>query len=443
MGFRRRDFMKWGLLQTAFLSLASRAKAEVEQVSKVVYRTGPSILQGATDDTMTQFSILQDVKITYEIFVTDSKGRIYLPDDIRSVNFGNHPKKISKAYFSGLFPNEVFQLKLRDLKTQQIVDTRNFQTLDMTKTSLKFALCSCLKENYHEAEIWKNLISQKPDVIFFVGDTVYADKGAPKDGADATHLWKRFCEARAVLEIYYSKNLIPILATWDDHDFGLNNSNRFNYAYGKESRWNFLQFFAQEESHCRILKRGPGISSAFQYNDQLFLLLDNRSFRDRNGSRDRYAHWGQEQEVWMLDLMRKNAGPTWLMSGSQLFPSAPFKPSLSRDHVGQYTGFLRELKTTPSKVVFISGDVHFSEISVIDTTEIGYRSYELTSSSMHSNGIPGAPGIVPNKRRLMGASAGERNYIMVDATSKGLGSAFTATSYSVDGNIYFKRNLEV
>ncbi|MBC7372256.1 MAG: alkaline phosphatase D family protein [Bdellovibrionaceae bacterium] len=443
MGFRRRDFIKWGLLQTAVLTLAGRAKAEAEKITKIVFKTGPSILQGATDETRTQFSILQDVKTNYEIFVTDTKGRIYPPDEVRPVIFSTHPKKISKVYFSGLFPNEVFQLKLRDVKTQQIADTREFQTLDLTKTTLKFALCSCLKESYHEAEIWKNMVLQKPDVIFFVGDTVYADKGAPKDGADPTHLWKRFCEARTVLEIYYSKKLIPILATWDDHDFGLNDSNRFTYPYIQESQWNFQQFFAQEESHCRFIKRGPGISTAFQYNEQLFLLLDNRTFRDRNGSRDRYAHWGQEQESWMLELMRKNSGPTWLMTGSQVFPSAPFKPSLSRDHVGQFAGFMKELKTTPSKVVFVSGDVHFSEISLIDTPEVGYRTYELTSSAVHSNGIPGAPGVIPNKRRLMGASIGDRNYIMVDSTAKGLGSTFSATCYSVSGKIYFKRNLEV
>jgi alkaline phosphatase D len=447
VGFRRRDFMKWGLAQAVIVGGASRAKGQnesEEKVAKAPLRTGPSILQGATDDSKTQFSILQDATAIYDISVTDLKGRIWTADKMEPVTFEKHPKKLVKIYFSNLYPNEIFYLVLRDSATQKLVDVREFSTLDLNKVSLKFALCSCMKDNFHEPAIWKNMVLEKPDILFFVGDAVYADKGSTgKHGADPAHLWKKFCDARNTLEIYYSHQLIPILATWDDHDFGLNDGNCRDYPYVKESQWNFLQFFAQEESHCRLLKRGPGVSSAFQFRDQLFLLMDNRTFREKNGSTDRYAHWGKDQELWMLDLMRQNSGSTWIMTGSQVFPSLPLKASLSRDHKAQYAGVMRELKTIPSKAIFVSGDVHYTEISLVDPQDIGYRTYELTSSSVHSNGIPGAPTVMPNSRRMQGTGVGARNYILVEAQSQGHGSVFTATAYGVDGKAHFHRVLEV
>ncbi|MGZ3804089.1 MAG: hypothetical protein ACXVB4_07770 [Pseudobdellovibrionaceae bacterium] len=439
MKTKRRDFLKLGLSQALALGITQKSDAHVPLVQR---RQGPSILQGATDDTKTQFNILSD-NIELDIFVTNSQGQKWLPDQSQSITFPDHPKKITKVFFSQLLPNETFFLNLLDLQTQQAIDVREFQTLDLNKSSLRFAICSCMRDREHDPNIWINMFKNKPDMLFFIGDSVYADEGVSGgDGADPSDLWKRFCEARTTLEVYYSKKLIPIFATWDDHDFGLNNGTSRTYSYVKESQINFLNFFAQDESHCGFLTRGPGVSSALKFRNHLFVLLDDRSYRENPGSEERYAHWGQEQEEWMLNLMRQNPGPSWLMNGSQYFPSAPWKESVSGDHPVQFSGFLKELQSLSAKVIFVSGDVHYSEISHIEPAAIGYDTFELTSSSIHSRFILGSPDFISNDRRVAGT--GGRNYILVDTSStfeKTL--SFKATSYAADNNVKFQMDLEV
>ncbi|MGZ3772078.1 MAG: alkaline phosphatase D family protein [Pseudobdellovibrionaceae bacterium] len=429
----RREFLKFGLLQT--LNLLFQSSASAKQPTQIQRREGPSILQGATDDTKTQFNILTDDN-DFEIYVANGEGKKWFPDSIQPISFPNHHKKITKVFFSNLIPREIYFLNLYDKNTKQIIDVREFQTLDLQKSSLRFAICSCMKDKEHDPDIWINMVKNKPDVLFFIGDAVYADKDAPSEGVTPAHLWNKFCEARNTLEIYYSKRLIPIFATWDDHDFGMNDGNCHQFAYVKESQTNFLSFFAQDESHCNILKRGPGVSSAVKLRNHLFILLDDRSYRDIAGSKSRYAHWGAEQELWMYNLIQQNTSPTWLMNGSQFFPSVVWKESVSRCHPVQFREFLKTLKSFTNKVIFVSGDVHYSEISRIEPEILGYETFELTSSSIHSRNIPGSPGIIPNRRRIVGT--GKKNYILIDSEIRNETNSFTATCLTNNNDTKFK-----
>lgn len=440
MKIDRRDLLKLGMANLLMLAMPKVASGSAPELAPVLMQKGPSILQGATDETKTQFSIMVDSQIRCDVFVTDKSGKIWKVDKTDTITHAGQPKKVLRVYFSDLDENGIYLLNVVNLETNELLDKREFKMLKRNRTSFRFAICSCMHDKNHEAAIWKDIVAKKPDVIFFVGDIVYADTGI-KGAANPTHLWKRFSEARQTLDIYFSYRLIPILATWDDHDFGLNNSNSETYPYVKESQKNFLSFFAQEESHCRLLKRGPGVSSAFQWNTQLFLLLDDRSYRKPKNSENRYAHWGREQEEWMLGLIAKNNGPSWIMNGSQFFPKALFQESLSSQHPVQFKGFLSELKKLSSKVIFVSGDVHYSEVSRIEKKALGYETYEITSSSIHSIGMPGAPDIMPNPRRITGTGA--RNYIMVDAQAVGTGVKMLVTSYSSEGRDLFGLALSV
>jgi alkaline phosphatase D len=442
MKLLRRDFLKWSLGQVVVPTLISTvAKNARAGDGPVKMHETPSILQGATDDTKTQFSVVHEAALKLHFTVTDSQGRVWEPDETRELRFEAHPRQITKLFFSDLHPNEVFYLNLFD-ESGRLSEQREFQTLDLAKPNLRFALCSCMNEMEHDPEIWRHMVAQNPDVLFFLGDSVYADIGIPEDvPANPAHLWKRFCEVRATLEIYYSKKLIPIFATWDDHDFGWNDANSINYPFVAESKKNFESFFAQDESHCRVLNKGPGVSSAVRLGGQLFLLLDSRSFRLPRDSEDRYAEWGRSQEEWMLNQMRQTPGPVWMVNGGQIVPSMIFKESVSRSHRGQYLGILDELQRLESRVIFVSGDVHYSEISELESEILGYPSYELTSSGVHSKAFEGTPGLIFNKRRI--ESTGQCNYLLVDSQTKGRGVHFHVSSRSVQGRVLFQRTLRV
>ncbi|MGZ3768240.1 MAG: alkaline phosphatase D family protein [Bdellovibrio sp.] len=433
----RRDFIKLGLLQAIALGASQATNAKG---SKVKRRNGPSILQGATDETNTQFNILTD-DYSFEVQVTNDRGEIWLPDDVKKISFTKHPKVITKVFFSKLRSNENYYLILKDSENKEIIDTRTFTTLDINKADLRFAICSCMKDTEHDSAIWRNMVKNEPDILFFIGDAVYVDHDVPKGGVTPAHLWRRFCEARNTLDIYYSKKLIPIFATWDDHDFGINDGNSLSFPYVKESQMNFLSFFSQDPSHCQLLQKGPGVSNALTIKNHLFILLDDRSFRHGRGSNDRYAHWGKEQEEWFIGLINNHAGTTWLMNGSQFFPVVPWKESVAGEHKNQFSALIDQLKSASSRTVFISGDVHFSEISRIEPAMLGYETYELTSSSIHSKNIPGVPDIFKNPRRIAGTA--KRNYIMVESKLDEQNAPFRAISYSFDNQIMFRMNLKV
>jgi alkaline phosphatase D len=437
----RRDLLKLGVVQSFLGALPARAENFDEIISKK--KSSPSVMQGATDNSKTQFSILFDAIVKLNIFATDSHGNLKLPDKIQEPVHRGYFKRITKSYFSGLDANENYTLHLVDSDTKETVDKRQFKTLDLNKPNLSFAICSCMDELFYSPQIWNTLSQQDPDIIFFIGDFVYADRGTSKSGADPDHLFKRFSDARQTLEIFFMKKLVPILATWDDHDFGLNDGNCENYPYVMESQKNFLDFFAQDESHCELLQTGPGISSAFQFGSQLFFLMDDRSFRRPKGSKDRFAHWGQDQEKWMLDLAKKNEGPVWLLNGSQIFPSdgGNAGESVAVDHRNQFKGLIEEIRSINSKFIFVSGDVHYSEISKIEKSLVGYETFELTSSSVHTISFPGTPDRVPNTRRI--AVADGRNFLFVEANPVQLGAKINAKSISKSGKVMFHKRLEV
>jgi alkaline phosphatase D len=438
MELGRRDFLKLGVAQ----ALLPRFPASAQQTAfQVVRKNTPSVMQGATDDTKTQFSVLHNVTEKMSFSVTDPTGRTWDPDRAVLKTYKNHPKALTKIYFSGLQPNVDYTLHIMDAVNGQTIETRVFTTLDLNSPHLKIAICSCMDDTRHEPQIWNDLLSKRPDLIFFVGDSVYADKfAAGSIGATPDDLWSRFSEARATLEIYFAKKLIPVFATWDDHDFGRNNAG-IGYGYVRESQENFRTFYAQETSHCSLLSRGPGISQVLRMAKQQFIFLDCRSFRDFNGSKARFAHWGQVQEEWALNRISEFAGTSWLINGSQFFPRSLSGESVSQSHPVNLSATLRELKRIQKRIVFVSGDVHYTELSRIEESILGFETFEITSSSIHSRNPPGFPFLMPNPRRI--ASVGARNYVLVKTKSNGAGADFEITSHSSQGLTHFQKNFRI
>lgn len=447
----RRRFLKLGLFSSVVAALPQKGKTKTNSKDRFWPIGGDndsnefhdiSILQGATDENNTQFSVLHSEDNRLHFYSTDSSGKVHLPDLVETYTHGEQSTVVSKIYFSGLQAHEDYRLILEDSEGS-LVDERFFKTLSVLNRNLRFALASCMDDENHDPDIWSDMVENNPDVIFFVGDSVYADRmrgSEERRSADPDQLWLRFSQARQTLEIFQSKKLIPVIAVWDDHDFGRNDTGK-DYPYVKESQKNFFSFFAQEESHCRFLTRGPGVGSAFQYNNQLFLLLDGRSFRETGHSSKRYAHWGEEQEKWALNLIDQHDGFVWVMTGTQIFPSMIFKESVSKHHANNLNGFLDELKGRGTRAGFISGDVHFSEISEIEDDFLGYRTYEFTSSSIHSTTFPGIPGIIPNKRRI--ESTGKRNYLLMDTEYDGATMNIHVVSHSEKNRSNFERELSI
>jgi hypothetical protein len=60
----------------------------------------------------------------------------------------------------------------------------------------------------------------------------------------------------------------------------------------------------------------------------------------------------------------------------------------------------RKMAATGAKIVFFSGDIHFTEVSRVPATNLGYETREITSSAMHSDSIPILHWALKNPERL-------------------------------------------
>ncbi|HEX4923210.1 MAG TPA: alkaline phosphatase D family protein [Bdellovibrionales bacterium] len=436
MRLGRRELLKLGVANAVLAGVPLNAKSEG---LLAIRRAGPSVLQGATDETRAQFSIAHDAGLPLNVYAVKADGSMLKPDAIYTHGFQGHNTIVTKVYVSGLALGQDYKLVLAHKQTGALIETRLFRALNLSKPNFRVGICSCMDDYRHDAQIWNDLAASAPDILFFIGDAVYADRKVTGP-ADPAELWRRFCDARATLEFYFLKRLIPVLATWDDHDFGHNNSGK-EYPFVAESQKNFHIFFAQDEGHSALAARGPGVSQALRLGGQQFILADCRSYRLPKGSTDRFAHWGREQETWILDLVRSHAGPSWVMNGSQIFPQTSFRETMARQHAANLAGFVAELKELKKKVVFASGDVHYSEISRIKSEVLGYETYEITSSAVHSIAPPGFPATALNSMRIVGTSA--NNFIVADTSAASGRLELNVTSLGKNAKVRFNQKLSV
>lgn len=438
--FERRHFLKSVAFQSAIL-LSSRTGQSETVERKEVPRKTLSILQGMTDEESTEISVLFNKSQNLKFVVTDDDGNLVQTAKILEASRPNHPSQMVHLGVWGLSIGKAYTLSCLDALTGSLVDRREFRALDMRQPNLRMALCSCMNDARHEPTIWRSLLAQAPQVVLFLGDSVYADDGISSGVATPNHLWKRFCEARQILEIYHLPKLIPTLATWDDHDFGMDDSNSVDYPYVSESQQNFQWFFPQSGQLTRKLEQGPGISRALYLSGHLVFLMDDRSFRRPPDEKSPVGHWGHEQEEWLFEKIKAHQGPVIICNGSQLFPQMVFKESFSGDHGAQFVRIIQRLREAGNPTFFASGDVHFSEVSKIESSFLGYSTYEITSSSIHSATFPGILEIVNNKRRVAGTS--KRNFVMIESRAAIDGARSKATSIGQNGQKLFERDISV
>ena len=276
----------------------------------------------------------------------------------------------------------------------------------------KIAFGSCASEK-HPLPIFYNVVKHKPDLFIFLGDNIYGDT---KNMDSLKKKYKLLGNKKSFINL---KDKVPILATWDDHDYGWNDVGKL-YEYKEESKEIFLQFFDEPASSQRRKHKGIYHSHIKKYgNNKLqIILLDGRTFRDDlkpyNGEYDndkRYGFYkkdyaphldtlptllGKQQWIWLENELKKPADVRIICTGTQF--------GIEWNGYEGWSNFPNERKrmvelikrTKANGVLFISGDVHYSEISKVDTTF--YPLYDFTSSGLSSTWHFATP----NKNRIEG-----------------------------------------
>lgn len=433
MSFSTARILVVGVLSLTFFTGAQNLRAQA---------TGEplAVLQGLTDETTTQIAVVVPADETFQYQLSaENLPAVTLSVERKSRADSNFAVDQVKA--QGLRSGTWYDLRILDARGN-IRDVRQLRSLELNRTQVKFAFASCVNDNFEAAGTWVQLSKDRPELLFMIGDNVYADHlGMIKRRmADPAQLWQRYVETWNTIELFKMKRLIPTLATWDDHDYGTNNGDR-NYPFRVESLEIMMTFFAQDSRQSEVLIPGPGAASLFRAFGQNFYLLDARSFRTEQGANES-THWGRDQENWLFEQTKLHPEPSWIFNGSQFFGAYNGQESVEGEHFESLERLRRELKKRSQVFVFGSGDVHFSEVMEIEKEFAGYPTLELTSSSVNGLYVRWMDRALSNPRRLF--SDASHNYILVDSTVTPKGLVLKASSRGASDrtNFELERRIE-
>jgi hypothetical protein len=402
------------------------------------------VMQSVTSAEQARFVVQAPEESSLHYYVVGWGGVKKL--DAKSIRHPGFQQRIDQVEALGLKTGEYYELVIVD-QNARLWDRRKFKALDLKKKKARLALVSCLDDHFEEQQkvMWPALLEDKPDVILMIGDNVYADwsDGKRTPVSDAAQLWRRYSETRSRLDLFKADPLVPVFATWDDHDYGKNDSDR-TWALKDAATSTFFAFFDQQRP-APGFERGPGVASWWRAFGVQIALLDDRSFRSPNGEDlPDQTHFGVDQELWLKEGLAAASVPVLLASGDQFFGGYHKFESFERNHNRNFKSQLaRWRKVSANPIVFLSGDRHLTEINKVPKEHLGYPTFEITSSGIHSKTFPDQYKSDPNPTMLVG-KAGEYNYTVfeiVSATAKSL--ELDVKSFGLNKAVLYQQTLTV
>jgi alkaline phosphatase D len=253
-------------------------------------------------------------------------------------------------------------------------------------------------------EIFKPMTEEKPEIMIWLGDNMYTREA---DWYSRTGFNYRYTHTRSLPEAQQIYSQSINLATWDDHDYGPNNSDRS--FRDKDIALSVFSSFWANPSYGLYDDRG--IYTRYVYGDIEFILLDNRYHRTPNKTKTEKRTWlGEKQKQWFKDVLSNSEAPYKIVClGGQFLTtseSGETYSGLAKEERKEIIDYIDDNQI--KGVVFLTGDRHFTELSKI-TTASGIDIWDYTSSPItsgaYSNGCE-----ENNSNRVEGTCFTDRNY---------------------------------
>jgi alkaline phosphatase D len=314
-------------------------------------------------------------------------------------------------------------------------------------SKIAFGSCAAPFTQPGEMDIFSTIHSKDPDLYIGIGDNMYADV----EGLEGVPFYNVFIDFNYLLlnnDPHFRKlrRDVPIIATWDDHDYGKNNGG-VEFQYKDASKQSFMEFYGisdDSEMHLR-----DGIYDAYYYGEAdhrlQVLLLDTRWNLDvispepispTNNSEKEIL--GEAQWEWLERELRKPASVRIIGSSTQ-FGIEPNGYESWANYPHEMDRMFDLIRQVDSEgVIFISGDVHYSEISRREMDGL-YPIYDFTASGLtHAEGAA-----KPNEYRV-GDAYVHRNFGMLEIEWNSQPVTITYNIYDVDGVVVnsFSINLD-
>lgn len=250
--------------------------------------------------------------------------------------------------------------------------------------------------------VFETINKLQPDFMLWVGDNAYTREGDWNTRSGFQH---RYTHTRSLKEMQALLGNTHHYATWDDHDYGPNDSDR-GFANKQIASETFFNFWPTLPG--KPLGEGP-VCQTFQWNDCQFFMLDDRWFRAPNNDKDSTRpYFGEAQINWLIDaLTYSKANFKFICSGGQIINPARTKENYAIFPVERRQLLDRITKAEITGVFFITGDRHHTELSKLNRPGT-YPLYDLTTSPLTSG--THNPGNEGNYLRVPGTLYTGRNF---------------------------------
>ena len=312
----------------------------------------------------------------------------------------------------------------------------------------RIAFGSCAKQTKPQP-ILKTIVQHEPDLFIYLGDNIYGDT------RNMSTLKLKYSLLGSKPEFQTLRERVAVLSVWDDHDYGENDAGR-EYPKKHESRDIFFDFWHVPADSPRRKHAGIYGSHRFEEAGKVLqvILLDTRFFRDplkRNPKslppespfKNDYQPdptpektlLGAEQWRWLGERFREPADVRIVCSSIQFghqyngwesWTNLPNEQTKMIDLIRQ---------TRANGVIFISGDVHWGEISVRRTKDL-YPLHDVTASGLTEDWHK----IEPNKFRV-GEAVAENHFGLLEFDWKSETPSVTMNIIDKTGNRRLQRTV--
>ena len=262
-----------------------------------------------------------------------------------------------------------------------------------TLTRIAFGSCNHQSAPQH---MWAQIAAQQPQLFMMIGDNVYGDNGWDAD-AGLESLRQSYALQASHPEFAAFRARFPMMATWDDHDYGLNDAGG-NFPMRRWAEELFETFWGSSDA----VRSRPGVYDSSITGPEgkrvQVILLDTRFFRSdlkrMAWSKDRpplggylpdsdpaKTILGPDQWGWLKQELAKPADLRILVSSTQVITDAHQFEGWTNFPAERARLYEALAARAPSGLVMLSGDRHAA--GIYKAEHKGETLWELTSSSLN------------------------------------------------------------
>jgi alkaline phosphatase D len=289
----------------------------------------------------------------------------------------------------------------------------------------------------HQA-MFSQIASEDAEVMLWIGDNWYYRE---VDFDAEQNLLHRVMRDRSQPHLQPIYQKFANYATWDDHDFGPNNSG-VEFIY-KEQALNIFKNYWANPSYG--MPEQDGIFSKVSYNDIEFFLMDNRYNKSHENMPDGpdKVFYGEQQLTWLKNSLLASYSPfKIIVGGGQMLNNHHAYEGWDkyRHERDPFIQWLDDNKIPG--VMFLSGDKHHTEMLRADRPG-AYPLYEMTCSPLtagtHSSK---SGGDLDNPRLVPGSMVNKHNYCKFSFTGPRNDRRLKIDVIGHEGKLYWSKQIK-